>query len=319
MKENQTFRTEIKSTLKENSIDHKSSILLIGSCFSENIGKKLNYFGFDAITNPYGILFNPIAIQNSIEECLSKKKYTKKDLFFFNEQYHNYNFHSVFSDTNPDLLLEKINATIEQTHFKLKKATHIIITLGSAFAYRLLETDAIVANCHKVPQKKFSKKILSVQEISTSLKKIISSIKNNNKNAKILFTISPIRHLKDGIAENSRSKANLIAATYDALENNCFYFPSFEIMNDDLRDYRFYESDMIHPNQTAIDYIWTIFKNEWLADKTSQIMKEVETIRRGKQHRAFNPNSEKHKKFLSILKSKEENLRVHHNIILTGS
>lgn len=312
----ETFRTNLTPSSKNNLIDYDSTIVLFGSCFSENIGTKLKYFGFDSLTNPYGILFNPVAINRAIKECINGKRYTKEDLFFHNEQYHSYNLHSDFSNSNADLVLEKINSTIATTQKKLKQASHIIITLGTASVYEHLEEKTIVANCHKVPQKTFSKHLLSVTDISNELKEITQNIQTLNNSVQIMFTVSPIRHLKDGLIENSRSKANLIAAVHNSLESNSYYFPSYEIMNDDLRDYRFYEHDMIHPNKTAINYIWNFFKKEWLSGKTDNIIKEVDSIQKGKSHKAFNPESKSHKLFLDKLSLKEENLKKKFNIQL---
>lgn len=311
-----TFRTSLKPSKKNYNIDYDSTIVLFGSCFSENIGKKLDYFGLDSLTNPYGILFNPIVIQRALQECIDNKKYTKEDLFFYNEQYHSYNLHSTHSNSDASIVTESINLAISKTNVKLKKASHIIITLGTASVYKLIENNKTVANCHKVPQNKFSKELLSAEEIAASLKDIIQKIKSFNKKVEIIFTVSPIRHLKDGIIENSRSKSNLISVIHHSLTKNCHYFPSYEIMNDDLRDYRFYEGDMIHPNQTAIDYIWDFFKEEWLSDKIENILKDVDTVQRGKKHRAFDPNSSNHISFLKKLKEKEANLKKDFNIIL---
>lgn len=311
-----TFRTSLKPSKKNNNIDYDSTIVLFGSCFSENIGKKLDYFRFDSLTNPYGILFNPIVMKRALQECIDRKKYTSEDLFYFNEQYHSYNLHSTHSNSNANIFIQNINLAISKTNEKLKKASHVIITLGTASVYKLIESNKTVANCHKVPQNKFTKELLSTEEIATSLKDIIQKLKSINKHVEIIFTVSPIRHLKDGIIENSRSKANLISAIHYSLTNNCHYFPSYEIMNDDLRDYRFYEGDMIHPNQTAIDYIWEFFKEEWLSSNIEPILKEVDTVRKGKLHRAFDSNSKNHINFLKKLKEKEANLKKDFNIIL---
>lgn len=311
------FRTPINPIKRKNTIDYDSSVVLLGSCFSENIGKKLSYYGFDTSTNPYGILFNPVSIKQAIQECVSKKVYTKNELFYLNEQYHSYHLHSNYSNSDSKKFLENINSTIKATHNKLKKASQIIITLGTASVYRLKSTDEIVANCHKVPQKEFSKDLLTTHEISNTLKEIINLIRSLNEQTEIIFTVSPIRHLKDGMIENSRSKANLISAIHASIDStNCTYFPSFEIMNDDLRDYRFYDSDMIHPSQTAIEYIWKIFKEEWFSKNIESLLKEVETIRKGKLHRPFNPNSQSHLDFLEKLKQKEIKLTTKHNIKL---
>ncbi|GAG96622.1 unnamed protein product, partial [marine sediment metagenome] len=195
-----------------------------------------------------------------------------------------------------------------------------IITLGTAWVYRFIETNELVGNCHKVPQKKFLKELLSIDEIVVSLENIISLIKDFNPKTTILFTVSPVRHLKDGFIENSQSKAHLLAAIHQVIENTTsgariHYFPSYEIMLDDLRDYRFYKRDMIHPNLTAIDYIWEKFQQAWLDDKTTSIMKEVDTIQKGLAHIPFNPKSEQHQQFLKNLQHKIQVLKKLHNIL----
>ena len=240
----------------KNQIAYQSKILLLGSCFSENIGDKLSYFKFQSTQNPFGILFHPKAIENFITNAINEKKYLDDDLIFQNETWHSFDAHSSLSSVNKNELLNKLNASISITNRALKEASHIIITLGTSWVYRFIETDAIVANCHKIPQKKFLKKLLLVEEITKSLAAILVLLKSVNKDISVLFTVSPVRHLKDGFIENTQSKAHLIAAIHQVLEHqNVSYFPSYEIMMDELRDYRFYAEDMIHPNKTAINYI----------------------------------------------------------------
>ena len=313
--ENLSFRTPIKIKPEENKIDFKSKIILFGSCFSENIGNKFRYFKFDEITNPYGVLFNPVAIENAINDCIHCKTYTKKDLFFQNEQWHSYNHHSDFSSMDVNHILSKINGNIQEIHQQLQNTTHLIITLGTAWVYQHIKTDKIVANCHKVPQKEFHKKLLSVNDIRKKLTSIKNNIFSLNPSINIIFTVSPVRHLKDGMVENSISKAHLLTAIHDTLDKNTNYFPSYEIVLDDLRDYRFYEKDMVHPNETAIEYIWNIFKNTWITGKTEKILKEIDVIQKGLLHRPFNPNSDAHKKFKANLLIKIKNLKDSSDII----
>jgi len=293
----------------KNSIDYNSKILLLGSCFSENIGDKLNYFKFQTNQNPFGILFHPKAIENLVTNAINKKKYLPEDLIFQNERWHCFDAHSSLSSADKNELLANLNSAITATNKKLKEATHVIITLGTSWVYRFIETDAIVANCHKIPQKKFLKKLLSVDEITKSLKTTIALLKSVNKNIHILFTISPVRHLKDGFTENMQSKSHLITAIHSVINaNNCSYFPSYEIMMDELRDYRFYAQDMIHPNKTAINYIWERFMETQISDSSKLTMQEIETIQKGISHRPFNKNSEQHQRFLKNLEVKKEKI-----------
>lgn len=291
-----------------NLISYKSNILLLGSCFVENIGNKLDYFKFQNLQNPFGILFHPKSIESLVENAVNQKKYLEKDIFFHNEQWHCFDAHSKLSNTSKEDLLNALNSKMELMHQQIKKSTHIIITLGTAWVYKFIKTDAIVANCHKVPQNQFKKGLLSVEEVVASLKNILGLIRSVNYEASIIFTLSPVRHLKDGFVENMQSKSHLISAIHQSLNQkssivnrNSFYFPSYEIMIDELRDYRFYTDDMIHPNQTAINYIWDKLKLVWMASEASKTMKEVDVVQKGLQHKPFNPNSEAYKKFLEKL------------------
>jgi len=293
-----------------NLIDYSSKLLLLGSCFSENIGDKLNYYKFQSAVNPFGILFQPKAIETFITNVINEKIYTEKDIFFHNERWHCFNAHSSLSSTDKSKILNSLNTANTSTTKQLNNASHIIITLGTSWVYRFIETDSLVANCHKIPQKKFLKEILSIEEITESLEAIIALIKSINNKVSIIFTVSPVRHLKNGFIENQRSKSHLLSAIHNTIDpkNNTLYFPSYEIMMDELRDYRFYAEDMIHPNKTAINYIWEKFFNIWFSEESQQTMKSVETIRKGMTHRSFNPESEAHLKFLKNIQQKKETL-----------
>ncbi|PKV65862.1 GSCFA family protein [Polaribacter sp. Hel1_33_96] len=292
----------------KNLINYDSNIFLLGSCFSENIGNKLNHFKFQSIQNPFGILFHPKAIETLITNAVNQKVYSSEDVFLQNEVWHSFDVHSSLSSENDKSLLKKINSAISVTNKKLKEASHIIITLGTSWVYRFIETDTIVANCHKIPQKKFLKELLTVDEITKSLSTILVLLKSINKNIHITFTVSPIRHLKDGFVENTQSKSNLISAIHTILvDTNVSYFPSYEIMMDELRDYRFYAEDMIHPNKTAINYIWEKFVDTRFSEESLPTMKEIEAIQKGILHRPFHEKSEQHQHFLEkIVKRKEK-------------
>jgi lysophospholipase L1-like esterase len=300
----------------KNFIDYNSKILLLGSCFSENIGDKLSYYKFQTTTNPFGILFHPKAIEKSITNVINEKVYTEEDLIFQNELWHCFDAHSSLSAANKNELLNNLNTAVSSTNKNLKEASHLIITLGTSWVYRFIETDTIVANCHKVPQKKFLKELLTADEISENLEAIIVLLKSINKDINILFTVSPVRHLKDGFIENTLSKAHLITAIHNVLnKNDTFYFPSYEIMMDELRDYRFYTEDMIHPNNTAINYIWEKFTDTWFSENSKSIIKEVEIIQKGISHRSFNEKSEQHQRFLKNLEEKKEKLKTRFSFI----
>ena len=299
-----------------NQIDYHSKLLLLGSCFVENIGQKLDYYKFQNLQNPTGILFHSLAVENLLLRGINKEKYTEKDVFELNEQWQSFGAHSRLNAQSKEELLSRLNIAIDLTNQRLNNATHIIITLGTAWVYRHIETDAIVANCHKVPQKKFLKELLSMDEIYESLESIHALIRSVNTKASIVFTVSPVRHLKDGFIENTQSKAHLISAIHEFLNHNSssdsrktYYFPSYEIMMDELRDYRFYAEDMIHPSPTAIDYIWDKFKEVWFHYNVLPTMKLVEEIQRGREHRPFNPDSKEHLDFVKNLEEKHRTIQ----------
>ena len=294
-----------------NLIDYNSKIILLGSCFSDNIGQKLSYHKFESILNPFGILFHPKAIESVIKNALCKKKYTEKDVFFLNERWQSFEAHSKLSSSSKEEVIEQLNKASVSINKAVKNSTHFIITLGTSWVYRSNESGEIVANCHKVSQNKFKKELLSVAEINKSLSLIISLIKEINPSISFIFTVSPVRHLKDGVIENQQSKSHLISALHQIIpiHKNSFYFPSYEVMMDELRDYRFYKEDMIHPNQIAINYIWEKFYENWLSDEALELKKEVIKIQRGLEHKPFNPNSEGHQQFLSSLQEKIKTLK----------
>jgi hypothetical protein len=304
------FRTQIPISKTNNPIDYNSKIISIGSCFAENMAEKFDYFKFQNETNPFGIIFNSVSIEKIISRIIKKEFYTEKDIFFYNERWHSYEVHSDLSNSDRQELLETLNKAISETYKNLKEATHIIITYGTSWIYRNTESDQIVANCHKVPQKQFSKELLSVEVIQKSIQNTIDLIQVLNPDINFIFTVSPVRHIKDGFAENQLSKSHLFAGLYQVLKthNSEFithnYFPSYEIMMDELRDYRFYAEDMLHPNQVAIDYIWHKFSENYISEDSISTMQEVSEIQKSLRHRSFNPDSEQHQKFLAKLQQK---------------
>ncbi|MCH2195194.1 GSCFA domain-containing protein [Kordia sp.] len=294
-----------------NPINYNSNVCLLGSCFSEHIGAKLAYYKFKTFQNPFGILFHPKAIENVILKAINEETYTEEDIFYLNERWHCFEAHSEISDANKEKILEKLNSSIQQTHKQLQEASHVIITLGTAWAYRYIKTDTIVANCHKVPQKQFLKEILSVDEIAASVENCIMLLKSINPKITILFTVSPVRHKKDGFVENQRSKAHLLAGIHQHISARhlVHYFPSYELMMDELRDYRFYADDMLHPNTLAVNYIWEKFQYAWISHESEQAMEAVANIQKGLAHKPFNLDSEQHQKFKENLQIKIQKLQ----------
>ncbi len=291
------------------TIDYESKLLLLGSCFAEHIADKLDYYKFPLLSNPFGILFHPKAIEKLIDRSLAAEQYTFNELFYLNEVWHCFDAHSDLSQATNSASLEALNKGLERIRDQILNSTHVIITLGTAWVYRHKESDRIVANCHKVPQKEFSKELLSAEEVQSSLVRILDLIDSANKNATVIFTVSPVRHIKDGFVENSRSKAHLITAVQQLVSSKkAQYFPSFELVMDELRDYRFYAADMVHPNEIAIDYIWEKFREVWIDQHSYPLMEAVDQVQKGLQHRPFQPNSEAHKRFMKDLDSKIQKL-----------
>lgn len=295
----------------ENPIDYDSKVVSIGSCFAVNIADRLRQFQFRNTVNPLGILFHPIAISNLIQFAVGNKQFTSEDVFIHNEIWSSFDAHSDLNELDQEDLLESLNHKLQTFKEKLSKASHFILTLGTAWVYKKLESQKIVANCHKIPQKDFTKELLSIESCLNSLKEIEQNLRKINPNIQIIYTISPVRHIKDGFVENQQSKAHLISALHEHLLQNKhlnYYFPSYEIMMDELRDYRFFGKDLIHPNELAIGYIWEKFVSNCINPNNLTIMKMVDEVQKGLSHRPFNPYTEAHQQFLDKLAQKLDTL-----------
>jgi hypothetical protein len=296
------FRTSIEAAPASFSITHKDQFLLAGSCFSENIGSRLEHYQFKSRTNPLGIAFNPI----SLHSLLSMKKEAGVQDMYLNHHdvCFNYQFHSAFSSLDKEQLRSSINAAIQQQRAWLSKSNILIISYGTAWVYRLKESGSIVNNCHKQAAKLFEKHLLSIDEIVQSWTDTYSLLsKVHNKDFKVIFTVSPVRHLKDGFHENQLSKASLLLAVDKICQQHaeCFYFPSYELLMDDLRDYRYFEKDLLHPNTLAIDYIWDFFTSTYFDEVTQIRVKQIEQLKQSLMHKPFHSNSKQHQLFLEQL------------------
>ena len=294
------FHLEYTPKPFDTKINHKEKLLLIGSCFTEQIGNKLAQHKFSVLDNPNGILFNPISIANAVSAYIHNKQYSEEELFYQNECWNSWQHHSRFCHPDKQACMDGINASQNQAHVFLRTADWLLITLGSAFLYEL-EDKSVVANCHKVPTDKFNKRLLSVDEVVHAFEQMREQLIQFNPILKIVYTIRPVRHLREGFVENNRSKATLHLAVQQLMQNtNCFYFPAYELVIDDLRDYRFYAEDMVHPNYAATNYVWKKFIASCIDEPSQTLMKEINSINAAKSHKAFNPGSEQHKKFLQI-------------------
>ncbi len=308
------FRIKFNIEEAENKIDHHSNLLLIGSCFVENIGNKFEWFRYKNLQNPIGILFHPAVIEKFISRVAKDQEYSEEDIFEYNSKWQSYEAHSKVSAKTQKECLQKLNDAFSQTKHSVSKASHVILSLGTAWYYELKKNQQIVANCHKVPQQNFDKKLATTAEIEQSLQNIADLLRELNPHLEIILTVSPIRHLKDGIVQNTLSKSNLITAVHKVVSENSYisYFPSFEIMMDELRDYRFYAEDMIHPSSVAIEYIWERFSSIWISPESAAIFPDIDTIQKARHHRLSEEYTSLNKKFLTKLQLKIEEIQKKH-------
>ncbi|HXR83078.1 MAG TPA: GSCFA domain-containing protein [Hanamia sp.] len=292
------------------TISYTDKILFLGSCFSEEIGNKLYDLKFDILQNPNGILYDPQSIADAVFDYVNNKKYSEQELFELNGLWHSWKHHSQFSGVNKNDVLEKINQSQSRAHIFLKEAKILIITLGAAYNYILKDKRQNVANCHKAPSSFFEKNLLSTKEIIRHLIATCDTLHQFNGQLKIIFTISPVKHVKDGIVENNRSKARLIEAVHSIVEEkeSAFYFPSYELVTDVLRDYRFYKDDLVHPNETATSYVFHEFCNSLLTNQSKKIMEEITKILSAVNHKPFFKESEAYQRFIDLQLQNIENL-----------
>ncbi|MBT8281233.1 MAG: GSCFA domain-containing protein [Muriicola sp.] len=307
------LQTQLTIDQAPTPISYQSKVVLLGSCFATHIAAKLAYYKFRSTVNPFGIIYHPLAISNLISRALDQREFKREELVYHQELWHSFDVHSNMSKSNPDDLLSALNDELKNLKEVLGTATHLVITLGTAWGYTKKDTGMRVANCHKVPRKEFDKTLSSPEDIRKDLSATLTAIYEINPEIGVILTVSPVRHLKDGFVENQRSKAHLICALHELMEQfsdqGAYYFPSYELMMDELRDYRFYEADMVHPNSLAVDYIWEKFTSGCIDQKALPSMGSVKEIQRGLDHRPFNPDSEAHKDFKTALKAKIEAIK----------
>ena len=284
------FFTKINIQVSSFQITHKDKLLLMGSCFTENIGNQLKQYQFPGNINPFGIIYHPVSIFGNLKKVMDKNVYTENELLQHNELYLSLDHHGQFSGTDKNEVLTNINTTIEKAHADFNSAKFVIITLGTAFVYKHLAQDRVVANCHKIPGTAFEKRLLTIDEIKAAF----NVVKTQLKDKTVLFTVSPVRHWRDGAVENQRSKSILIESIHQLIaeNSNCFYFPAYELMMDELRDYRFYAEDMLHPNAVAVKYIWQRFAETYFSEQTQQINAQLEKIHLLLQHRIKNADTQ---------------------------
>lgn len=317
------FRFELSVKKIAWPIQHQHTLLLIGSCFTENIGEKLRNLKFRVMENPHGILFNPVSVADALSDYINNRMYKKEDLFYLNEAWHSWKHHSRFSGLSETEAVEKINGSIAAAHFYLQQADYLLITLGSAWTYQLTSEAAngiagnVAANNHKAPSTWFRRMLLTAEQTKTLLQETLQKLSGFNPKLKIIFTISPVRHLREGAIDNNRSKAVLIQAVHELVEtmSNCYYFPAYELVIDDLRDYRFFAEDLVHPNYQATQYVWEKFTEACMTAETKKMMEELAEIRLAFTHRPFNPTSQQHQKFLQLFLEKTLLLQQQHGYL----
>ena len=294
------FRTTVKTGENRGWLHHSDKVVLLGSCFSDSIGAKMRGAFIRATVNPMGTLYNPMSIASAVDRLTHATPVAGMDLFMQGGVWNSYDFHSRYSLPDKQATLDRMNQRIVMGHDALKDARLLTITLGTAIVYRLKSTGEIVANCHKVPQHEFERKMATVDEITRELDTMIVKLRELNPELRIIFTVSPIRHIADGLATNSLSKAMLHVSIHEAIaahRDYCDYFPAYEIMMDDLRDYRFYASDMVHPSDVAVEYIWQAFQATYLDDRSALALARCERINKRLQHRPMSASREAVERF----------------------
>lgn len=298
------FRTIVSLDWQGERINHSHSLIFFGSCFADEIGGVFKASKFDTLVNPFGVLYNPLSIAEAINRSVSNTPFQELELIKSGNLYHSFSHHSAFSHTNKSYMLQTINSSLTNTCQHLKSANYLFITFGTAWVYELVESGKVVANCHKLAAKNFSRRRVSVEEIAECFSSTLKTLFAVNPNIKIVLTVSPIRHLKDGIHENSLSKSTLLLAC-EELQNRfgerVAYLPTYEIVLDELRDYRFYADDMAHPSKKAVEYIWERIENEVISPDSINIIREWGKIRQGINHRLMSADTEGYKAFLNTL------------------
>ncbi|MFH2095596.1 MAG: GSCFA domain-containing protein [Bacteroidota bacterium] len=296
----QHFRTEINIPESPFKISYGDKIMMMGSCFTEHIGAAMERLLFRVDVNPFGIVYNPVSLTEGLNVLLENREFTKDDLICYNESWHSFMHHGRFSGGDPDKCLENINGRLCRSGKFIREAEYLFMTFGTAFIYRYKKTGKIVSNCHKLPAQEFERSMAGADEIVMVVKETVSSLYKANPGIKIIFTVSPVRHLKDGAVGNQLSKSTLIIAIHKILEEipGTSYFPSYEIMMDDLRDYRFYDDDMVHPAGNARSYIQEKYADVYFSEETKKLVSDIEKIVRAKEHRPYHPEGNAYMKFL---------------------
>jgi len=301
------FQTQVDIPATDLKISYQDSIMTLGSCFAENIGNKLSNAYFDTDSNPFGVLYNPVSISDSLKLLLENKPFTAQDLFENRGLWQSFAHSSLFSATTAIKCLENINERYQISTDFIRKTNFLLITFGTAWVFEDKQSGSVVSNCHKLPSDRFTRRRLTVEEIVAVYSNLINELTDKLPNLKLIFSVSPIRHWKDGAHENTISKSTLLLAV-DELQkqfDNVHYFPAYEIQMDELRDYRFYAADMLHPSEVAIEYIWHRFGETYFDETTRKIKKELEQLSTDLAHRPLHPETEEYRQFKAAIEKKK--------------
>jgi hypothetical protein len=295
------FRTEIDIKRTPYPVGYEKPVIMLGSCFTDNTGSYLEKYLFNVSVNPFGVIYNPLSISNSINALTDKERYLPEELRFHDGLWFSFDHYTKFSDPDREAATEKINREFLEAKQLFQRAGHLILTFGTAYVYELRESGKVVNNCHKLPAAQFTRRLLTVEEIVQHYKTLVDRILSMIPEIKIILTVSPVRHIKDGFTGNQRSKATLLLSAGE-LEKRypdaCFYFPSYEIMMDDLRDYRYYSADMLHPNDQAIAYIWQRFMENYISEDAAAIIQRLDPLLKALRHRPLHTQTDQYKKFM---------------------
>lgn len=308
------FRTTVETEASSFDLTYKKKTMLVGSCFTDNIGNMLQYYKFPVKINPFGVMYNPVSVARVLDILMNRSLFTEEDLHQHNHTWLSFYHDTSFSGEEKAQVLKTINKHINEGFEWLRSTNMLILTFGTARVYQHRETENIVSNCHKIPARAFNRFMLEVDEIVEEYRSLLENLKQFNPGLHIVLTISPVRHWKDGAVKNQQSKAALILAVQKLREEfpEIEYFPSYEIMMDELRDYRFYAEDMIHPGKTGIRYLWERFADTYIKKSTFKTMSRVEEIVRASRHRPFKPHSLEYQNFLKKQIEKTEQFMYKH-------
>lgn len=307
----QSFRTTLAVQKAAFSLTYQEKTLSLGSCFAANIGERLQKYKIPIQNNPFGIVYNPVSVLKSLKILLSSRLYTEGDLFESDGLWHSFDHHGQFSHPEPEIALKGVNTSLRRARAHFAKCEALLLTFGTAFVFEYKKEKSIVANCHKVPADAFRRYRLETPQIAVPWIEFLKNLEKDRPNLKVILSVSPVRHLRDGLVENQRSKATLLLAAEQISRALDFvhYFPAYELLLDDLRDYRFYGRDLNHPNEMAIDYIWNFFLETYFDLQTQVILKEVQKIRSARDHRPLHPGAAAHRQFARRQLEKIERLQ----------